>query len=259
MTGGGYDEVSARRYARVESRSDSFSLRLAPRIQRLFERDRRVGSDVVPTMLDIGCGTGQLTDYFRRAGYVTVGVDRSTAMLRHRVAERSGHRGAVVTADAASLPLVGRFDLITATFNVINHLPDKQSAASMLSEVGRLLKSDGVFVFDINTALGLTHTAQLVEILSEGDEYTVWTRHWEGELLVLDADGSFLDGDTRYRYRERIAKLVVQVKEIERWCKRAGLPAPSWRSDDLVTPLEDPELNTTVHGIVRGGEAGNGC
>jgi SAM-dependent methyltransferase len=259
MTGGGYDEISARRYARVESRPDSFSLRLAPRIQRLFERGRRVGSDAVPTMLDIGCGTGQLTDHFRQAGYVTVGVDRSTAMLRHRVAERSGHRGAVATADAANLPLVGRFDLITATFNVINHLPDKWAASSLLSEVARLLKSDGVFVFDINTALGLAHTAEHVEIFSAGDEYTVWTRHWEGEQLVLDADGSFLDGDTRYRYRERIAKLVVQVEEINQWCARAGLCAPSWRSDDLVTPLQDPEMNATVYGIVRSAEAGNGC
>ena len=42
MTGGGYDEIAARRYARVESRPDSFSLRLAPRIQRLFEHGRDV-------------------------------------------------------------------------------------------------------------------------------------------------------------------------------------------------------------------------
>jgi SAM-dependent methyltransferase len=256
MTGIGYDEISARRYARVESRPDSFSLRLAPRIQRLFERGRRVGSDVAPTMLDIGCGTGQLTDHFRQAGYATVGVDRSSAMLRHRVAHRSGHHGAVVTADAAHLPLVGRFDLITATFNVINHLPDKRSVASLVSEVGRLLKSDGLLVFDLNTALGLTRTAGLAEIFSAAEEYTVWTRHWAGELLVLDADGSFVHDDVRYRYHERITKLVVQVSEIDRWCAGAGLRAPSWRSDDLVTPLQDPEHETTVYGIVFGAEAG---
>jgi SAM-dependent methyltransferase len=256
MTGGGYDEISARRYAHVESRPDSFSLRLAPRIQRLFERGRDVGSDVAPTMLDIGCGTGQLTDHFRQSGYVTVGVDRSSAMLHHRVAHRSGQRGAVATADAAHLPLEGRFDLISATFNVINHLPDKRSVASLMSEVGRLLKSDGLFVFDINTKLGLTRTAGLVEIFSAAEEYTVWTRHWAGEQLVLDADGSFVDGDVRYRYHERITKLVVQVSEIDRWCATAGLRAPSWRSDDLVTPLQDPEQEATVYGIVLSAEAG---
>ena len=60
----------------------------------------------------------------------------------------------------------------------------------------------------------------------------------------------------RYRYHERITKLVVQVSEIDRWCASAGLRAPIWRSDDLVTPLQDPEQEATVYGIVLGARAG---
>jgi SAM-dependent methyltransferase len=245
-----YDEISARRYAHVESRPDSFSLRMAPRIQRLFER-HRPDRDDAPKMLDIGCGTGQLTDHMRRAGYITVGLDRSTAMLRHRVAARSGDRGAVATADAAQLPLVGRFELITATFNVINHLPSKQTVSSLMLEVARLLDPDGIFVFDINTALGLEHTAKHVEIVAGDDEFMVWTRHFDGERLILDASGSFLEGETRHRYRERIAKLVVRIDELERWCAQAGLPLPSWFGDDLETVLIHPEQHATAYGVIR--------
>ena len=155
MNPGSYDEISARRYARVESKPDSFSLRLAPRIQRIFESEpRRSGADL-PAMLDLGCGTGQLTDFFRRAGFFTVGVDSSIAMLRHQVAECSERTGAVALADAAQLPLVAGFDLITATFNVLNHLPDTTAVVSLLAEVGRLLAPAGLFVFDINTVSGL--------------------------------------------------------------------------------------------------------
>lgn len=248
---GGYDEASAQRYARVESRPDSFSLRIAPRLERLFNHDRSPSPDAF-TMLDVGCGTGQLTDYFRAAGFVTVGVDRSPAMLRHRVGHRSCRRGAVAIADAAHLPLVGEFDLVTATFNVLNHLPHKAAVASLLFDVSRLLAPSGLFVFDINTAMGLHQTSERIEIHASNSDQAIWSRRWVDDRLVLHVAGSFRSGGTWQQYSETIQKLVIQVDEIDGWCAAAGLQRPSWRSDDLVTALENPEANIVAYGVVQG-------
>jgi len=203
-------------------------------------------------MLDIGCGTGQLTDYFRAIGFATVGVDSSTAMLRHRVQHRSGRPGLVAAAGAAGLPLVGQFDLITLTFNVFNHLPDQTAAKSVLAEVARLLAPTGLCVFDINTELGLRQTGELTEIRVGGSDRIVWCRRWAGDRLVLDASGSFLDGGAWHPYRERIHKRVIHTAEFEGWCEASGLLRPSWRSDDLTTPLEDPEESAIAYGLIRG-------
>ena len=48
---------------------------------------------------------------------------------------RRRHRGPVAVADASALPLAGRFDLITATFNVFNHLPNHAAAAALVDAV----------------------------------------------------------------------------------------------------------------------------
>jgi SAM-dependent methyltransferase len=251
VTLGPYDETSARRYARIESRPDSFSLRLAPRIRRLFDGCHSQSSDA-PRMLDIGCGTGQLADYFRAAGFVTIGVDRSTAMLRHRVDDQSDQPGPVAAADATDLPLGGRFDLITATFNVFNHLPDQTAVASVLGEVARLLVPTGLCVFDINTELGLRQVSELTEIGDGSTERIVWCRRWVGDRLALDARGSFLDGGVWHAYEERIEKIVIHTEQFDAWCAAVGLSRPSWRSDDLSTPRPDPEESPVAFGVIRG-------
>ena len=248
MTGiGSYDEIAARRYARVESRPDGFALRLAPRILRLFDGQRPTRT---PTMLDIGCGTGQLTDFFRAAGFATVGIDRAEAMLRHRVDDRSGHRGPVAVADASALPLAGRFDLITATFNVFNHLPNHAAAAALVDEVARVLAPNGRFVFDINTTAGLRYTAELVETHTGADDVTTWTRRWSDGRLVLDASGAFVDDDGNWvRYEERIVKIAITIADIEGWFAAAGLGPPRWLSDDLITALHEPEQHGVAYGV----------
>lgn len=251
----GYDHVSAVRYSKVESRPDSFSLRLAPRLIRLLEREGAAGASGAK-MLDIGAGTGQLTDALRAAGCQTAGVDRSVSMLENRVCSRSSTRGAVAAADAASLPLVGSFDLVTATFNVINHLPDIAAVTAMFGEVARLLAPGGLFVFDIDTELGLQATSELTEHHVGPTDVTTRRRRWVDDgTLQLDASGMFFDGRRWLRYQESIKKIVVSTKGLESCCRASFLEAPSWRSDDLVTVLDEPEMHAVAYGVTRGNPA----
>jgi len=249
-----YDDIAARRYAAAESRPDSFSLRLAPRLIRLFhrERPRPTGpGPAVPSLLDIGAGTGQLGDALRVAGFDNLSVDRSLPMLIHRSGIRSGRPGSAVVADAGALPLTARFDLITATFNVVNHLPSLDTVQAMISEVGRLLAPNGLFVFDINTRLGLQATSELTQHHDGPSDLTTWSRHWlDDKRLRLQASGAFLAEGRWHRYEETIDKIVVTVAELERYCTAAGLTVPSWRSDDLETVLDDPEEHPVAFGVV---------
>lgn len=76
-------------------------------------------------ILDVGCGTGRLTEEIaQQPGIKVVGLDRSASMLREA---RSGRRTPVaglptyVPGDGADLPFVGAFDAIfsAATFHWI--------------------------------------------------------------------------------------------------------------------------------------------
>ena len=246
-----YDRVSAIRYAEVESRPDSFSLRLAPRLVSLFARESRTAAPF-PSVLDIGAGTGQLTDALRAAGFRTLGVDPSLPMLEQRVSSRSATTGVVVAAGGAALPLVTRFDLITATFNVLNHLPDREGVEGLIREVARLLEPGGLFVFDINTRLGLQAVSELTVHHVGPTDLTTWRRQWvDDTTLRLDATGAFCRGDTWHRYDETIEKIVLSTSWLEDRCANGGLGTLSWRADDLVNMLDDPEEHAVVFGVAR--------
>jgi trans-aconitate 2-methyltransferase len=102
------------------------------------------------TVLDIGCGTGRLTEEIARrvpAGRV-VGVDRSPAMLATAAAwlrERAPRTG-VVQADGAALPFRSAFDAVFsgATFHWIHdHGALFRSIVTALRPGGRLVAQCG--------------------------------------------------------------------------------------------------------------------
>ena len=246
-----YDDIAALRYARAESRPDSFSLRLAPRLVRLFGADP-VRSGQPLRLLDIGAGTGQVADVLRSAGFSTVSLDVSLPMLKLRTSAASNTPGAAVVGDATALPFRSKFDLITATFNVLNHLPDLDAASQMVGEVGRLLAPGGRFVFDINTRIGLEGTGRTTSHETGPGGSTTWTRHWIGpDRLRLRASGPFNDGSQWHYYDETIDKIVVPCADIEHWCLQAGLGTLRWLTDDLVTPIKDPEQHAVAFGVAR--------
>lgn len=242
-----YGAVAALRYRLVESAPGGFAQRMAPRVQRLFEASSAQLSSP-PKLLDVGCGTGELLRFFGAAGYMTTGVDPSEEMLAQ--ARRSGvPSSTLILGGVDVVPTERRFDLITATFNVLNHLPDHDALDRLLVSVAHLLAPGGQFIFDINTPLGLEATSQISQTQRSATFHTDWTRAWEDDRLILRARGWFEHDGHRYDYDERISKIAIEPADLSRRCEVAGLSALQWLSDDLMTPLERPEHELVAFGV----------
>jgi SAM-dependent methyltransferase len=102
------------------------------------------------TVLDLGCGGGQLSSRLLRNGYKPVGVDVSAAMVRlarQRVSNARFIRGSIAER---RLP---RCSAAIAIGEVFNYLPSKPHIRRAFRNVFLSLCPGGVLVFDIKEPL----------------------------------------------------------------------------------------------------------
>ncbi|MBI4531964.1 MAG: methyltransferase domain-containing protein [Candidatus Latescibacteria bacterium] len=119
-------------------------------IESLFRRH----APVVPVnLLDVACGTGTLACELTLRGYSVVGVDASETMIQQaRVkAVRQGVNGHFTRLRMTDLGDLGQFDAILCLYDSINYLCVPEDVEATLLNIYRLLRSDGLFIFDICT------------------------------------------------------------------------------------------------------------
>jgi SAM-dependent methyltransferase len=116
----------------------------APGILRLLAPVRTRGGLV----LELGCGTGQLTAELIGAGHRVIATDASPAMLaivRERLG-RAAEKIARLTLPDDELP---QADAIVAVGHPINYLPNTDSVDRALIAMADALRPDGVIAFDV--------------------------------------------------------------------------------------------------------------
>ena len=114
---------------------------------------RRLGAG--GRILELGAGSGRLTISLARDGHEVVAVDRSPGMLgklRARVAALPAPVAAritIVEGDLRDFAVAGRFPLVVAAFNVLEHLYTRGEVGACLARVAAHLAPGGGFAFDV--------------------------------------------------------------------------------------------------------------
>lgn len=111
------------------------------------------------TVLDLCCGTGNLTELFYINGYQAVGVDISAPMIEQarRKAKEQGYDIPYYVQDAAELELPCTFDLVVSVFDSLNNIIEPARFAQCMQRVYRHLNMPGAFIFDLNTEYAFVH------------------------------------------------------------------------------------------------------
>jgi SAM-dependent methyltransferase len=102
-------------------------------------------------VLELACGTGQLTIPVAMTGLPAVGLDQSGAMLNaaRRQASAAGAWVEFVQGDMRDFSLGRRFNLVFVARNSLLHLLSTADLLAALTAVRRHLAPDGVFAFDV--------------------------------------------------------------------------------------------------------------
>ena len=136
--------------------------------------------------LDVGCGTGMLLAQLREAGWKSIGLDLSLAMLQQ------GRHARTVCGDMRALPVGTHFDLITSLFDSVNFVVDESELRATFVEFARVLRPGGLLYFDVVTE-------------------RMVLKHFTGPEWSEDHDGFTTVWHTHYDRHKRIAQTHVRV------------------------------------------------
>lgn len=132
-----------------------------------------------PRHLDVACGTGTLLGHMRAAGWHSIGVDLSPAMLRQGKCARTA------CADMRRLPFTRHFDLITCLFDSLNFVVDESALQDTFHEFARVLQPGGLLYFDVVTERMVLKHFTGPEWREEHDGFeTTWYTHYDKRTRV---------------------------------------------------------------------------
>ncbi|MCL6572240.1 MAG: class I SAM-dependent methyltransferase [Bacillus sp. (in: Bacteria)] len=194
--------------------------------ERLVKYNGAVGT---PRLLDLACGTGELSIRFSKAGFQVTGVDLSEDMLAvaQAKAEDFGVRIPFFQQNMADLEGQGQFDAIVIFCDSLNYLETEEEVVATFSEVIEHLNDDGLFFFDVHSVSKLAEgfINQTFAICEEQVSY-IWNS-FPGELPnSVEHELSFFVLDERTGKYDRIDELHFQrtysVEQYSSWLTEIG-------------------------------------
>lgn len=98
------------------------------------------------SVLEIGCGSGNLAPYFLEAGYDYVGLDLYREMLE--VGREHCPQAEFIQGDMRSLDLSRTFSSIIITGRSFAYLTTNRDVMSALASIHKTLEQEGILIFD---------------------------------------------------------------------------------------------------------------
>lgn len=176
--------------------------------------------------LDIACGTGNVTIRIAKYFKNIYGVDLSEDMLREAFDKFKEARikGKIICQDMTELSLNKEFDLITSVLDSTNYITDLNDLQNYFNGVYTHLKSNGLFIFDVNSYYKLSEIlGNNIYTYSEEEVFYTWENVFEDSLLSMFLTFFVKKGDLYERFEEEHLERAYTEKELEKELKKANL------------------------------------
>ena len=144
-------------------------------------------------VLDLACGTGNITIPLAQMGYDMIGVDKSVDMLAQAQAKATGHKILFLAQDMRELDLYGTVDAAICVCDGINYILSEAELVAIFKRVRMFLNPGGVFIFDMNTEYKFKEVlgGKIFTAKVDDAEYE-WDNHFDSDTGVNEYRVTFM-------------------------------------------------------------------
>ena len=183
-------------------------------------------------VLELGCGTGNMTRLLAEKGYDMIGVDNSVDMLEIAMEKKEEEEQDILylLQDMREFELYGTVRAVVSVCDSMNYIIEEEDLLEVFRLVNNYLDPGGIFIFDLNTEykyekiLGDTTIAEDRE-----DASFIWDNYYDPEEQINEYDLALFvpvekDGETLYRkYEETHYQKAYSLEKVKELLLKAGM------------------------------------
>ncbi|MCL2049677.1 MAG: class I SAM-dependent methyltransferase [Defluviitaleaceae bacterium] len=139
-------------------------------------------------VLDLACGTGNITLRMAKMGYDMLGVDISEDMLAEASRKACEHGASILflSQDMRELNLYGTVDAAICVCDGMSYILEERELSEIFGRVRLFLNSGGIFIFDMNTEYKFKelYSNFIFEGDGENGELYEWQNKYESDTKI---------------------------------------------------------------------------
>lgn len=193
------------------------------------------------TVLDAGCGTGNISRLLLDYGLDVIGVDNSPEMLT--IAREKNPEQLLLCQDLTELDLYGTVQGIICLQDTLNHLNNLDDVKSCIKKFSLFLESGYLLFIDINTLYKHQVLLNNNAYIYENEEvFCSWRNHYNSNddsiNMILDLF-STEDGNSYYRNTEIIREIYIPLEWLKETLIESDLVVKEILDGDTYQDLND--------------------
>ena len=179
-------------------------------------------------VLDLGCGTGSLTELMARSGYDMIGMDNSGEMLQIAMNKRnaSGLDILYLLQDMRGFELYGTVRAVISICDSMNYMMEYEELVEVFRLVNNYLDPKGVFIFDLNTEYKYREMLADNTFAEDREESSfIWNNFYDEEDKVNEYDLTLFvkEGELYRKFEETHYQRAYSLDEVRRAVSEAGM------------------------------------
>ncbi len=196
-------------------------------------------------VLDLGCGTGTLTELLYDKGYDMIGVDCAEEMLGIAMSKKleSGRQILYLLQDMRELELYSTVGTVISVCDSVNYILEEEELQQVFELVNNYLFPGGLFLFDFNTDYKYREVIGDTTIAENREECSfIWENYYDPQECINQYDVTVFvqeEEDLFRRFTETHLQRGYTVKQMTTLVENAGMKLVKLLDADTMGEVTD--------------------